>query len=171
MDRISIVGCPGAGKSTFALALGRSLARTVDHLDFAFVAPNGFNHPKDAQEAALETLLAQPRYLLEGGYPLTYPRRIADCDTLIWLDTAPQIRLWNMFKRHWSLRRQIGHPPVLRESRKQRRQNYALSRVLRQQIEHEAELEPVFAAPPPDKRLVRLRSRADAQAFLQSLAK
>ena len=171
MDRISIVGGPGAGKSTFALALGRTLARAVDHLDLVFIAPNGIDHPRDEQEAALETFLAQPRYLLEGGYPRTYPRRIADCDTLIWLDTAPQIRLWNMFKRHWFLRRQIGHPPVLRESRKQQRQNYALSSVLRQQMAHEAQLEPIFAAPPPDKRLVRLRSRADAQAFLQSLAK
>jgi len=88
MDRIAIVGCPGAGKST----LGRQLAAELDtshvELDALFHQPNWEPTPIPEFRAKVTEALATERWVVDGNYrpieDLTHGR----ADTIIWLDLA-----------------------------------------------------------------------------------
>ncbi len=86
MERIVIIGCGGAGKSTLASQLGNKLGIPVVHLDKLFWRP-GWEH---ISQEELDDLLRQeyekPRWILDGNYGRTLPQRIAKCDTVIYLD-------------------------------------------------------------------------------------
>lgn len=99
MRRIMIVGSPGAGKTTLALALGQRLGLSVHHLDRMFWHA-GWKPVSPADRAAgLAAVLASGAYVLEGGYPESFPARLADCDTLIWLDISIFRRFCRVFGR------------------------------------------------------------------------
>lgn len=99
MQRIMILGQPGAGKSTFARQLGTVTGLPVVHIDTI--------HWKSgwvARSAAEKTQLcnevhAQPRWIFEGGHSVTWPERLARADALIWLDLPLVVRSWRVFKR------------------------------------------------------------------------
>lgn len=171
MQRISIVGCPGAGKSTFAVALGKVLGLDVLPIDLIFWATDFRERSRAEQEVALAQALQRPGCILEGGFPWTYAERLAASDMLIWLDIQPHVRLYQMLKRHWSRRERIGQYKMDAMTRKRLSRAHAPSAVLRQQRDHARHLEPLFAAPPEGRRLVRLQSPAAAQAFLHALRK
>ena len=94
-----IVGGPGSGKSTVGLALGKALNLPVHHLDRIYWGPQWASLTQDARQAALAHVLALPGYVLEGSSPATYEARLADCDTLIWLDINPLLGLVRVLAR------------------------------------------------------------------------
>lgn len=99
MRRIMIIGRPGAGKTTLAAELGHRLGLPVHHLD-RMLWRSGYVPLSPAErEAAVDAVLASPGYVLEGGYPPTYPARLADCDTLIWLDLPQTLRFRRVLYR------------------------------------------------------------------------
>lgn len=167
MQRIMIVGGPGSGKSTVGLALGRALGLPVHHLDRIYWGPHWGKLTDEDRQAAVARVLALPAYVLEGSSPATYAARLADCDTLIWLDLNPALRLWRILAR---VRRTRGKPrrdlppdspedhPV--HTRRFWRQ-LALS-LLREQAEFAA----LAAAAKAGTRVIRLRSRREVRQFL-----
>jgi len=87
MERIMIIGCGGAGKSTLARQLGEKTGLPVVHLDQIFWAPGGWKHmEKDEFDAILLQELEKPRWIIDGNYNRTIPQRISRCDTIIYLD-------------------------------------------------------------------------------------
>jgi adenylate kinase family enzyme len=86
MRRVLVVGCPGAGKSTFARGLGERLLLPVIHLDFHFWQ-SGWQQPELAQwrdrAAALATA---PEWIMDGNFHNTYDLRMPRADSLLWLD-------------------------------------------------------------------------------------
>lgn len=67
MRRIMIIGGPGAGKSTLAVALGGALGLPVHHLDRMFWAPRWNAVSRDVRQARLDEVLASGAYVLEGS--------------------------------------------------------------------------------------------------------
>ncbi len=109
--------------------------------------------------------------MLEGGFPWTYAEPIANCDTLIWLDMPPKVRLFNMLRRRLSKRCPVGQHPPDAAARKRLAKTHPLKGVVHQQQDHATHLEPHFADPPQGVRMIRLQSRAALGAFLASLHK
>lgn len=99
MRRIMIVGGSGSGKSTLGRALGEALDLPIYHLDRIYWGPAWTRLSQEDREAALARIFALPGYVLEGGSPATYDARLADCDTLIWLDLNPVLRLVRIWAR------------------------------------------------------------------------
>ena len=84
--RILVVGCGGAGKSTFARRLANALSLPVIHLDVHYWRP-GWQDP-DGKEwgAQVATLAAAPEWIMDGNFSNTFDIRMPRADTLIWLD-------------------------------------------------------------------------------------
>jgi adenylate kinase family enzyme len=86
MCRVLVVGCPGAGKTTFALRLGKKLALPVIHLDFHFWRPGWQVPDNETWRKQATVLAAQAAWVMDGNYSNTFDIRIPRADSLVWLD-------------------------------------------------------------------------------------
>lgn len=99
MQKIIIIGCPGAGKSTLAKALGQKLNLPVIHLDRLFWRSGWVNVSKEEFDALLAEELKKDAWIIDGNYSRTLPQRLAACDTVIYLDFPAAFCLWGVVKR------------------------------------------------------------------------
>lgn len=86
MERVIVIGCPGAGKSTFARALRDITGLPLHYLDRIWHRPDGTNIPRAEFDARLESILCQDRWIIDGNYQRTLDRRLERCDTAFLLD-------------------------------------------------------------------------------------
>jgi adenylate kinase family enzyme len=106
MQRVSIVGCPGAGKSTFARALAKKTGLPLYHLDY-FYHQKGkdYEHNKQAWLDTIGELTHQDSWIIEGNYGSSYAQRIPMSDTLIFMDMPSWLSTWSVLKRRLQYRR------------------------------------------------------------------
>ncbi|MEL6891132.1 MAG: isopentenyl transferase family protein [Actinomycetota bacterium] len=83
MRRVAIVGPGGAGKSTFARALGERTGLPVIHLDRHFWQPGWIETDRDAWPAKQAALLAGASWIVDGNYGGTFDERFSRADTVI----------------------------------------------------------------------------------------
>lgn len=86
MQRIMILGCCGAGKSTFSKKLHDILGLELIHLDQYYWKPNWTETPKTEWESIVSDLAAKPSWIIDGNYGGTIDIRIQKADTIIYLD-------------------------------------------------------------------------------------
>ena len=109
MERVMIIGCGGAGKSTLARKLGEKTGLPVVHLDQIWWEPGNWQHiekPEFDEKLALE--LQKPRWILDGNFNRTIEARLAACDTVIYLDYPRLVCIKNWLGRvlkNWGHRR------------------------------------------------------------------
>jgi len=99
MNRILVVGSPGAGKSMFARRLGAKLALPVVHLDSHFWRPGWQMPERMAWRQQLAALAASPAWVMDGNYINTFDIRMPRADTLVWLDHPRGICLRRVLMR------------------------------------------------------------------------
>jgi adenylate kinase family enzyme len=99
MKKILIIGSGGAGKSTFARQLSEILKLEVIHLDALYWQAGWVETPKPEWKERVEEVLKRDAWIMDGNYSGTLDIRMAACDTVIFLDIAPLICLWRIFKR------------------------------------------------------------------------
>lgn len=99
MKRILVIGSGGAGKSTFAKQLGGILGINVIHLDALYWKPGWVEPPKAAWAATVDALISHESWIMEGNYSGTIERRLAACDTVVFLDLSPLTCIWRVLKR------------------------------------------------------------------------
>ena len=100
MERIMIIGCGGAGKSTLARALGEKTGLPVVHLDRIFWSPGNWEHLGKAEfDALLITEVQKDKWIIDGNYNRTLELRMARADTVIYLDFSRWACLMGWLKR------------------------------------------------------------------------
>jgi adenylate kinase family enzyme len=104
MKRILVLGSGGAGKSTFATRLGELLKLEVVHLDQHHWQPGWVAPPKEQWLATVDKLIARDGWVMDGNFSGTIERRVAKCDTIIFLDLPRTLCLYRIIKRRLSHR-------------------------------------------------------------------
>lgn len=100
MNRISVVGCPGSGKST----LGRQLSRALDlpfvELDAIHWQPNWTPLPSDEFRTRATRVTDEERWVIDGTYwgkigTVVWER----ADTVVWIDLPRWLIMWQLLRR------------------------------------------------------------------------
>lgn len=97
--RIVIMGGPGSGKSTLARALGERLGLPVHHLDAIYWQAGWTVRPADEFRDILRTLIATPRWVMDGSFSAEREARLAKADLIIFLDIGVALRLFRVLRR------------------------------------------------------------------------
>ena len=90
MKRVSIIGCPGCGKSMFAGKLREKTGLPLYHLDNIWWKSDRTHVSREAFDTALKDILNQNEWIIDGNYHRTMEMRIKACDTVIFLDFDEQ---------------------------------------------------------------------------------
>lgn len=108
MNKVAVIGSPGAGKTTFSKKLASKLNVTLYHLDY-FYHDDTFNYADDktAWRAKVTELANQPEWVIDGNYKSTFDIRFPRADTIIYLDYSRGITLWRAIKRRIELHGQL----------------------------------------------------------------
>lgn len=99
MQRIMIIGCPGSGKTTLAVALAEKLGLPLVHLDVLGWRGEWEKVPRDEFDALLRDAVAEPRWVIDGNYGSTIPMRLERCDTVIYLDFPRTVSTFGVLQR------------------------------------------------------------------------
>jgi len=99
MKRILVIGCGGAGKSTFSKELSGKLGIEIIHLDRHFWLPGWQMLEKDEWEKLTDEFINQDEWIMDGNYSGTLDKRIERADTVIYFDFPRWRCLFNAFMR------------------------------------------------------------------------
>ena len=86
MNKIIIIGCPGSGKSTFSRALHNKTGIPLYHLDMMYWNADKTTVERSIFLERLSAVLEKDEWIIDGNYGSTMERRMAVCDTVIFLD-------------------------------------------------------------------------------------
>ncbi len=111
MRRILVIGSGGAGKSTVARRLGKSLGLEVNHLDKYFWRPGWVKPAPEDWVQTVTELINRDSWIIDGNYSGTLPLRLEKCDTIVFLDMPRLLCLWRIVKRNLQYRRG-GRPDI-----------------------------------------------------------
>ncbi|GIF67494.1 topology modulation protein [Asanoa ishikariensis] len=106
MERVVVIGCGGSGKTRLARELARILDAPLTQLDAVYYDERWTAASPDDFAARQRTLVAAPRWVIEGNYAGTLPIRLAAADTVVFLDLPAVTCLWGIAQRRW--RREAG---------------------------------------------------------------
>ena len=82
-NRIAVVGCPGSGKSTFSVSLGRCTGLPVIHLDTIWWRKDRTHITREEFDGILAEILTKDRWIIDGDYSRTWEKRICAADTVV----------------------------------------------------------------------------------------
>jgi adenylate kinase family enzyme len=167
MRKILVIGSSGAGKSVFAARLAERTGLPLIHLDPIYWKPGWVKTPKDEWARTVDELLARDCWVMDGNYAGTLDRRLAACDTVVFLDLPRTVCLRRAVKRRFMYRNRSR--PDMTPGCEERvtwelvRWIWGYPRTQRPRVLAR------LAALRPDQRAVVLRSSAEADAFLHSI--
>jgi adenylate kinase family enzyme len=165
MNKIVIIGSPGAGKSTLARKLYSILNIKVVHLDRIFWQPGWKEKPRGTRIDILQERVRIKQWIIEGTYLSSSEPRLNAADTIIFLDIAPSLCLWRIFKRH------LNHGRILRDIPEGCKDKLNLIRVLKVLVfpfRGRRTLKQKLRKFPPEK-VIWLRSDKDIENFLMKI--
>ena len=93
MKRIIVIGCPGAGKTTFSERLHERIGLPLYHLDAIWHKPDRTHISREEFDERLGQILDREMWIIDGNYSRTVARRIEACDTVILFDLPTQVCL------------------------------------------------------------------------------
>lgn len=162
MRKVIVIGSPGAGKSTFSRTLAAKTSLPIHHLDMIWHRQDKSNIGREALILELNKIMHGDEWIIDGNYLGTLPLRLQHCDTVIFLDYPVDVCIEGAMERLGKAREDMPW--------------------------HETEMDPAFyqcildfprtqlpvindllASCSNRLNIIRFKSRADADAFIESL--
>ncbi len=111
MRRVAVIGCGGAGKTTFANELGQRLGLPVLHIDsFYWRDRDGTGQAELTPEQwsrTHEEMIDREQWVIDGMKLGVLQARLAAADTVIFLDVPRRTCLWGVLRRRLRYRGQM----------------------------------------------------------------
>jgi adenylate kinase family enzyme len=104
MQRVLVIGSPGAGKSTLAHKLADCTMLPLFHLDQMHWLPGWVERDRTEARTELAQVLTGERWIIEGNYGSILPMRLERADSVVWLDYPTWLCLKRVLKRWWQHR-------------------------------------------------------------------
>ena len=86
MKKVMIIGCAGAGKSTFARKLRDKTNLPLYYLDMIWHKPDKTNISREEFDEKLQEIIQREEWIIDGNYGRTLEIRMKACDTVFLLD-------------------------------------------------------------------------------------
>lgn len=99
VQRVMVIGSPGAGKSTFARRLAAITSLPLFHLDAERWLPGWIPREEADWQERQVRLVEQERWIIDGNHGDSLDLRMGRADTVIWLDYPTSICLWRGVRR------------------------------------------------------------------------
>ena len=93
MERILVIGSPGAGKSTFSRRLREETGLPLYYLDMLWHRPDRTTVEMEVFDRELGKILEKDRWIIDGNYIRTLEMRLKACDTVFFLDYPLEVCL------------------------------------------------------------------------------
>ena len=91
MKRVVVIGCPGAGKSTFSRKLAAKTGLPLHYLDMIWHRADRTVIGREEFDLQLGRLVKEDEWIIDGNYARTLPIRLAHCDTVVFFDLPSEI--------------------------------------------------------------------------------
>ena len=167
MKRVLVIGSGGAGKSTFSRRLGERLGLEVIHLDVEHWRPGWVEPPKDEWARKVVELCGRESWVMDGNFSGTLEQRLAACDTVVFLDLPRAVCVWRVLKRR-VMYRDTPRPDMAEGCREQFDLKFLLW-VWNFRTSSRPKVLALLEKYAQGKKVVRVRSSAEAEEFLNSL--
>jgi adenylate kinase family enzyme len=174
MQRVSVIGNTGSGKSTFARALSSEVDLPHVDLDDLFWNPGWVETPDDEFGARVAAAIADDEWIVSGNYlSRVAPMVWARADTIIWLDLPLAVVLYRSVTR--TIRRAVTREVVCNGNREKLRFLLPVGETplwvfaIRHQKVHRPRIEQMLTEQ-PHATIHRLRSRAEVSRFLGAVS-
>ena len=107
MRRVVILGCSGAGKSTFARKLGARIGAPVVHMDTLFWEPGWVEAENTVFRARVSAAITGDAWITDGNYiRRTFDLRLPRADAAIFIHQPRLLLMWRVIWRWWTHRGQ-----------------------------------------------------------------
>ena len=168
MQRILVIGSPGAGKSTLAARLAARLGLPLIHLDREYFGAGWTTPNKPEWREHVKALAARPAWVMEGNYASTFDLRVPRATAIIWLD-LPRWKcslsvLWRVVRNYGRPRPDLGTAGPERFDWSFMRWIWSYPRKMRPKTIR------MLQRLRPDQRVYVLRSHSDIPALEAALA-
>ncbi len=91
MNKVIVIGCPGAGKSTFGRKLSAATGIPLFYLDMIWHKADKTTISRDEFDARLMEIMRRSRWIIDGNYVRTLPMRLEECDTVFYFDLPREV--------------------------------------------------------------------------------
>ena len=163
MQRVIVIGCPGAGKSWFARGLARASGLPLHYLDQIWHLPDRTCVSREVFDEKLGRILRGERWIIDGNYLRTLERRLAACDTVFLLDFPVELCLAGAASRIGKEREDL---PWVEKTFDEEFRRWILD-FGRDQMPEIRRLLTRYRA---GRRIVIFRTREESEAFLSALS-
>lgn len=99
MKKIMVIGCPGSGKTTFSIKLGKITNIPLYHLDAIWHKPDKTHIPREEFDERIQEIFARDAWILDGNYNRTIEVRLKECDTVFLFDLPTEVCLEGAVRR------------------------------------------------------------------------
>ncbi|MGA9769583.1 MAG: DNA topology modulation protein [Blastocatellia bacterium] len=168
MHRVLVIGSGGAGKSTFAKDLAMRTGLPLVHLDALYWRAGWVETPKTEWTDVVERLLAQERWVMDGNYGGTLDRRLAACDTVVFLDLPRWVCLWRVIRR-WIQYRGQTRPDMAAGCEERLTWEFVMW-IWRYPADRRSPILKRLSLLGTGQRVIVLRSGSEARRFLEALS-
>lgn len=100
VNKISIVGGPGTGKTTLAENLGKKLNLPVYHIDGIHHLENWQKRDTDERDKIILDKISTSEWIMDGTYKSTLEERVENSDMVIFLNYSKLARVKGILSRY-----------------------------------------------------------------------
>ena len=91
MKKVIVIGCPGSGKTTFAIKLNELTGLPLYHLDAVWHKPDKTHIPREEFDKRIAEIFKESEWIIDGIYKRTIEMRLKQCDTVFLFDLPVEV--------------------------------------------------------------------------------